>query len=109
MGGRGALIKAPTDLPDLRRGIYAGGKAGSGGTGGVGGAPRRKHCRGGRSHNPRREAGRRAECGKSARSVRRGGGWRRGQGSRTEAPGESRGTATGPYAVALFLRFSAAR
>jgi hypothetical protein len=69
MGGRGALIKAPIDLQDLRRGIYAGGKAGLGGTGGVDGDNRRKHCRYGRSHKPWREAGRRAACGKSARSV----------------------------------------
>jgi hypothetical protein len=37
MGGRGALIKAPTHLQDLRRGIYARGKAEPGGPGGVGG------------------------------------------------------------------------
>jgi hypothetical protein len=36
-GGRGALIKAPINLQDLRRGLYAKGKADPGGTGGVGG------------------------------------------------------------------------
>src|SRR5437660_1386620 len=61
------------------------------------GGARRKRCRIDRSPHPVREAGRRAECGKTARSVRRGGGWRRGQGRRTEAHGESRGRATGPY------------
>jgi len=37
MGGRGALIKAPSNLQDLRRRIYAKAKADSAGQGGVGG------------------------------------------------------------------------
>ncbi len=37
MGGRGALRKAPNDLQDLRRGIYAERKAEPSGPGGVGG------------------------------------------------------------------------
>ena len=45
-----------------------------------------------RSHNPWREADRKAQCGKSARCVRRGGGWRRDHGSRTEARERKRRT-----------------
>ena len=38
----------------------------------------RKPLRQGRSHNPWGEVNRRAQRGKSARCVRRGGGWKRG-------------------------------
>ena len=56
---------------------------------------RRKRHQPDRSYNPCREARRGAECGRSARSVRRGGGWKRDDGSRTEGHGESRGTTSG--------------
>src|ERR1039458_123386 len=39
-------------------------------------SPDRKHLRLAASHKPSCEASRRAECGKSACSVRRGGGWK---------------------------------
>ena len=79
------MIKASIDLQDLRRRIYIKAKADSVGHGGVGtgsildsdymtiivsstGVPR-KHAQPDRSHNPWCEANRKAECGKSARSV----------------------------------------
>jgi hypothetical protein len=45
----------------------------------------RKRFRRKTSHKPGREAGRRAECWKSACSVRRGGGWKPAHGSDSEA------------------------
>ena len=59
----------------------------------------RKRPRRDRSHNPWREADRKARCGRTARCVRRGGGWRRDHGSRPEAQSESDGRATGPYSA----------
>ena len=67
-GRQGCPEKSTRHLQDLRRGIYAKGKAELGGTGGVG-ACRRKRCRHSRSHKPWREAGRKAECGIFACSV----------------------------------------
>ena len=72
MGGRGGMIKTPIDLQDLRRKLCAKVKAA-------------------RSHNPWGEANRRAECGKTACSVRRGGGWRRVHGQACEALPEETG------------------
>jgi len=79
------MIKTSINLQDLRRRIYIKAKADSVGHGGVGtgsitawasmaltvsgtGALR-KHAQPDRSHNPWCEANRKAECGKSARSV----------------------------------------
>src|SRR5215475_12445920 len=56
-------------------------------------ADRPKRCQPDRSHNPWGEADRRAECGKTACSVRRGGGRRRVHGRAVEAlPEETRST-----------------
>src|SRR6266481_2085837 len=52
----------------------------------------RKRCRLETSHKRCREAGRRAECWKSACSVRRGGGWKRVYGSASEALPEETGS-----------------
>src|SRR5258708_11634230 len=50
-------------------------------------APDRKHLQLAASHKPFCKASRRAECGKSACSVRRGGGWKTAYGSVSEALG----------------------
>jgi hypothetical protein len=71
-GGRGALIKAPIRLQDLEREDLHPGEDRLGWTGwtrrGLT-APQPKAFPVDRSHNPGCEAGRTAECGKSARSV----------------------------------------
>jgi hypothetical protein len=77
-GRQGRLIKTLGNLQDLRQRIYRKGKAEAVGWGGVdaGENQARKHHRLATSHKPSCEASRRAECGKSARSVRCGGGWK---------------------------------
>src|SRR5258708_3746145 len=50
-------------------------------------APDRKHLQLAASHKPFCKASRRAECGKSACSVRRGGGWKPAYGSVSETLG----------------------
>ena len=61
MGSRGEMMKAPVNLQDLRRRIYAPAKADSAGRGGVGGLnPSRKRSPSDRSHNPGHETKRKA-------------------------------------------------
>src|SRR5580704_17283414 len=86
VGEAGANDKTPGKLQDPRSGGYtARGRWRRADQGGVGRYWRtrqdRKHSRLKTSHKLCREAGRRAECGKSACSVRRGGGWKRVYGS----------------------------
>src|SRR5271166_1423388 len=104
--GKDEMTKASIDLQDLRRRIYVKAKAetswkfcepgtdrASAGRGGVGGRlyqtlklfngyrvvrPAPKVAPAGSAPNPWGEANRRAQCGKSACCVRRGGGWKRG-------------------------------
>ena len=61
--------------------------------------PARKHLQLAVSHKSSCEASRRAECGKSARSVRRGGEWKPAYGSISEA------SLTMPARVKFFFRF----
>src|ERR1700745_1448770 len=92
--GKDEMIKASDDLQDLRRRIYVKAKAepswrfwvytyvcsgarASAGNDGV--RQSRKSPQQDRSHKPRHEANGGAQCGKSARCVRRGGGWKRGR------------------------------
>jgi hypothetical protein len=82
------MIKRPVSCKTRGQGLYGKGKMEAGGS-------RwsrcwrtrqdRKHSRLETSHKLCREAGRRAECWKSACSVRRGGGWKRVYGSASEA------------------------
>jgi hypothetical protein len=62
------MIKTPINLQDLRRKIYT------------------------KAHNPWGETTRRAECGKTACSVRGGGGWKRAHGQAREALPEETGS-----------------
>ena len=82
------MIKTPSYLQGLRPRIYDKEKAEAVGKCGVEADHQvspRKHCWPWRSHKACREADKRAECGKSARSVRRGGGWKRTYGRVSEA------------------------
>src|SRR5580693_3398559 len=91
------MIKRPVSCKTRGRGLYGKGKMEAGGS-------RRsrcwrtrqdrKHSRLKTSHKLCREAGRRAECWKSACSVRRGGGWKRVYGSASEALPEETGSKT---------------
>src|SRR6516164_8955091 len=89
-GRQERLIKTLGNLQDLRQRIYRQRKAEVVGGYGVN-AQHRKYRPLATSHKSSCEASRRAECGKSACSVRRGGGWKPAYGPISEAlPEETR-------------------